>query len=114
MKIFDIPTMYTMHALNKKQQAKKISQNSAYGAVGNEDFRYYKLANAEAITTSGQVAIKHAQDEDEKITVLPRDWEERGYGDDDDIIIMDSFSWSNRKCKFYFAILRGKCVLEVA
>ena len=38
--------------------AKKISLNSAYGAIGNEYFRYYKLANAEAITLSGQVSIR--------------------------------------------------------
>jgi DNA polymerase elongation subunit (family B) len=40
------------------QMAKKIALNSAYGAIGNEYFRYYKLANAEAITLSGQVAIQ--------------------------------------------------------
>ena len=38
--------------------AKKIALNSAYGAIGNEYFRYYKLANAEAITLSGQVSIQ--------------------------------------------------------
>ena len=38
--------------------AKKISLNSAYGAIGNEHFRYYRLANAEAITLSGQVSIR--------------------------------------------------------
>ena len=43
---------------NNIQMAKKISLNSAYGAIGNQYFRYYKLANAEAITTSGQVAIR--------------------------------------------------------
>jgi len=32
--------------------------NSAYGAIGNQYFRYFKLANAEAITLSGQVAIR--------------------------------------------------------
>jgi len=32
--------------------------NSAYGAIGNEYFRYFKLANAEAITLSGQVSIR--------------------------------------------------------
>lgn len=37
---------------------RKITLNSAYGAVGNQYFRYYKLANAEAITTSGQVSIR--------------------------------------------------------
>ena len=40
------------------QMAKKIQLNSAYGAVGNQYFRYYKLENAEAITTSGQVSIR--------------------------------------------------------
>ena len=37
---------------------RKICLNSAYGAIGNEWFRYYKLANAEAITTSGQTSIR--------------------------------------------------------
>ena len=44
-------------AYNNIQMAKKISLNSAYGAIGNQYFRYYKLANAEAITLSGQVSI---------------------------------------------------------
>ena len=43
---------------NNIQMAKKISLNSAYGAIGNEHFRYYRLANAEAITLSGQVSIR--------------------------------------------------------
>ena len=43
---------------NNIQMAKKISLNSAYGAIGNQYFRYYKLANAEAITMSGQTSIR--------------------------------------------------------
>jgi DNA polymerase elongation subunit (family B) len=43
---------------NNVQMAKKISLNSAYGAIGNQYFRYFKLANAEAITLSGQVSIR--------------------------------------------------------
>ena len=43
---------------NNIQMSKKISLNSAYGACGNQYFRYYKLENAEAITLSGQVAIR--------------------------------------------------------
>jgi len=43
---------------NNIQMAKKISLNSAYGAIGNQYFRYYKLANAEAITLSGQLSIR--------------------------------------------------------
>ena len=43
---------------NNIQMARKIQLNSAYGSVGNQYFRYYKLENAEAITLSGQVAIR--------------------------------------------------------
>ena len=43
---------------NNIQMARKIQLNSAYGAFGNQYFRYYKLANAEAITLSGQVSIR--------------------------------------------------------
>ena len=38
--------------------AKKISLNSAYGAIGNQYFRYYDLAIAEGITTAGQLSIR--------------------------------------------------------
>ena len=43
---------------NNIQMARKIQLNSAYGAIGNLYFRYYKLANAEAITLSGQGSIR--------------------------------------------------------
>ena len=43
---------------NNIQMAKKISLNSAYGAIGNAYFRYYDLLVAEAITTSGQLSIR--------------------------------------------------------
>ena len=43
---------------NNIQMAKKISLNSAYGAIGNAYFRYYNLLVAEAITTSGQLSIR--------------------------------------------------------
>ena len=45
-------------AFNNNQMARKIQLNSAYGAVGNQYFRYYSLANAEAITLSGQLSIR--------------------------------------------------------
>ena len=47
---------------NNIQLARKIQLNSAYGAIGNQYFRYFKLANAEAITLSGQVAIRWIED----------------------------------------------------
>ena len=43
---------------NNIQMAKKISLNSAYGAIGNSWFRYYDLLVATAITTSGQLSIR--------------------------------------------------------
>ena len=43
---------------NNIQMARKISLNSAYGAIGNQYFRYYDLAIAEGITTAGQLSIR--------------------------------------------------------
>ena len=39
---------------------------------------------------SGQVAVKW-EDDVEKIGILPDNWEELGYGEDEDITIMDSY-----------------------
>lgn len=44
------------------QMAKKIQLNSAYGAVANEYFRFYHHDSAEAITSSGQLAIRWVAD----------------------------------------------------
>ncbi len=43
---------------NNIQMARKIGLNSAYGAIGNQYFRYYDLAIAEGITTAGQLSIR--------------------------------------------------------
>ena len=43
---------------NNLQLAKKVSLNSAYGALGNEFFRFFDIRQASAITTSGQLAIR--------------------------------------------------------
>ena len=54
---------------DNNQMARKIALNSAYGAIGNQYFRYYKLANAEAITLSGQVSIRWIENKmNQKIT----------------------------------------------
>jgi DNA polymerase elongation subunit (family B) len=47
---------------NNLQLAFKIMLNSAYGALGNQYFRYYQLALAECITLSGQVTIRWIED----------------------------------------------------
>jgi DNA polymerase elongation subunit (family B) len=38
--------------------AMKIALNSAYGAMGNQYFRYFDIRMAEGITTSGQLSIR--------------------------------------------------------
>ena len=43
---------------NNLQLAKKVSLNSAYGALGSQYFRFYDLRLALAVTTSGQLAIR--------------------------------------------------------
>jgi DNA polymerase elongation subunit (family B) len=40
------------------QMAKKVQLNSAYGALGNQYFRFFDVRQAEAITLSGQLSIK--------------------------------------------------------
>lgn len=40
------------------QMAKKIQLNSAYGALGNQYFRWFNPAYAESITTGGQFSIR--------------------------------------------------------
>lgn len=45
------------------QLAKKIQLNSAYGALGNEYFRWFDLKFAESITKSGQLSIRWIENE---------------------------------------------------
>jgi len=40
------------------QLAKKVQLNSAYGAIGNQFFRFFDIRMAEAITLSGQLSIR--------------------------------------------------------
>ena len=41
--------------------AKKIQLNSAYGALGNEYFRWFDMNNTESITKGGQLSIRWAE-----------------------------------------------------
>ena len=45
------------------QMALKIALNSAYGALGNQYFRYFDIDMAEAITLSGQLSIQYIANE---------------------------------------------------
>jgi DNA polymerase elongation subunit (family B) len=45
------------HRVSHRWQRRR-SANSLYGSIGNNYFRHYRLENAEAITCTGQVAIR--------------------------------------------------------
>ena len=49
---------YEIAKCNNKQMAKKIQLTSAYGALGNQYFRFFDTKYAESITLSGQLSIK--------------------------------------------------------
>ena len=75
---------------NNVQMARKIQLNSAYGAIGNQYFRYYNLANAEAITLSGQVSIRWIEEKVNKYlnNVLKTDGEDYVIASDTDSIYL--------------------------
>ena len=50
-----------INTLENQQMSIKILMNSLYGALGNAYFRYFDQRIAEAITTSGQLAIRWAE-----------------------------------------------------
>ena len=45
------------------QLAKKVQLNSAYGAIGNQHFRFFDIDQATAITLGGQLSIRWAENE---------------------------------------------------
>ena len=51
-------TVKDIMKFNNFQMVRKICLNQPMGAIGNQYFRYFKLANAEAITLSGQTSIR--------------------------------------------------------
>jgi len=56
----------TVNAISKYknfQMARKIQLNSAFGAMGNEYFRYFDVDLAEAITSTGKLVIRYIANE---------------------------------------------------
>ena len=49
---------YEISKYHNFQLVRKIQLNSAYGAIGNQYFRYFDVDMAEAITLSGQLSIR--------------------------------------------------------
>lgn len=75
-------------SLDVSQLAFKISANSFYGIMGLAHFRYYDYRMAEAVTSTGQVAIKKSKEIIDNIfsTILKTDKEYVLYCDTDSVV----------------------------
>jgi DNA polymerase elongation subunit (family B) len=82
---------------NNIQMARKIQLNSAYGAIGNQYFRYFKLANAEAITLSGQVSIRWIEEKLNRYLnkILKTKDVDYVIASDTDSVVGDTFVYTN-------------------
>ena len=107
---------------NNVQMARKIQLNSAYGAIGNQYFRYYNLANAEAITLSGQVAIRWIENKVNKYLNKVLKTEETDYviASDTDSIYLNLGLWcmlyspvERRTIRAYLSFLKKVCDVEL-
>ncbi len=52
---------------NNLQLAKKVSLNSAYGALGSQYFRFYDLRMALGVTTAGQLSIRWIENKNKRL-----------------------------------------------
>lgn len=74
--------------LNNMQMAMKILLNSGYGSLGTPSFLYYKLQNAESITTMGQYVNRYTTAKLEKYLqkLLNTNQRLHTYGDTDSVV----------------------------
>jgi DNA polymerase elongation subunit (family B) len=70
---------YQIAKFNNFQLVRKIQLNSAYGAIGNQYFRYFDVDMAEAITLSGQLSIRWIQDSLNKFLNNTLDSDDKDY-----------------------------------
>ena len=83
------------------QWAKKISLNSAYGAIGNQYFRYYNVNQATAITTAGQFIIQYIEKKvNEYMNSVLQTKEDYIVASDTDSIYLRLDELVNKVCKY--------------
>ena len=75
---------------NNDQLARKVQLNSAYGALGNQYFRFYDVRIAEAVTRAGQLSIRWIESKMNKYlnTLLETDNEDFVVASDTDSIYL--------------------------
>lgn len=81
---------YQISNYKVKQLSLKVCLNSGYGALGSPYFRFYELRNAEAITLSGQLALKWIESKLNKYfnnLLSTKDIDYCIYGDTDSIML---------------------------
>jgi DNA polymerase elongation subunit (family B) len=83
------------------QMAKKIALNSAYGAIGNQYFRYFDVRQAEAITLGGQLSIRWVENDVNKFMNKVLGSENKNYvvASDTDSIYVEMASLVDKVCK---------------
>ena len=83
------------------QMAKKIALNSAYGAIGNQYFRYFDVSQAEAITLGGQLSIRWVENDVNKFMNKVLGTENKNYvvASDTDSIYITMKDLVNKVCK---------------
>ena len=83
------------------QMAKKIALNSAYGAIGNQYFRYFDVKQAEAITLGGQLSIRWVEKDVNKFMNKILETKNKNYvvASDTDSIYVEMAPLVDKVCK---------------
>ena len=82
------------------QWARKIALNSAYGAVGNQYFRYYDVRQAAGITTAGQFIIRFIEKKvNDYLCKILKDDKDRIVASDTDSIYVTLDDLVEQTCK---------------
>jgi DNA polymerase elongation subunit (family B) len=82
---------------NNLQLGKKVCLNSAYGALGNQFFRFFDVRQAEAITTSGQLSIRWIEKKLNQYMnkILRTENDDYIIASDTDSVVSDTMIYSN-------------------
>ena len=90
------------------QMAKKIALNSAYGAIGNQYFRYFDVRQAEAITLGGQLSIRWIENAVDKFMNKVLGTENKSY-----VVASDTDSIYVKMAPLVEKVCKGKSIQQI-
>ena len=90
------------------QMAKKIALNSAYGAIGNQYFRYFDVRQAEAITLGGQLSIRWVENDVDKFMNKVLGTENKSY-----VVASDTDSIYVKMAPLVEKVCKGKSIQQI-